>query len=730
VIERSAQLEIDGVDAELRVVRVVGHARWHEPAWTRITLAAIAGDGSPLALEPEQLFGHRAELRIARADGSASTTIGVVDAIQSDYAELTVTIVPRAALLADTSDFRVFVDEDAHAIALTVLSEHGIDIERRLARTASKRPQCVQAFESDLRFVQRLLAEEGAAFFFEHDSGKDVMVFVDAPSSVVPIDGDDALRLAPDAGLRADEHVTEATLSYGLVPEKFRLRDYDVTRPLADLTKDASADSGAGLRFEYPAGTADPGTLEELARIRLEEARAEHIVLSAVTTSRRMAVGRTFRLLDAPRGDMAGPWLVVELGYDLSDDGAKGANAASDVSERFRAEIVCVPAQSPHRPTRIEAPALGVQTATATGPSGSEIHTDELGRCTALLRWDRRRASDDHASAWLRPLEPQTSGSMYLPRVGWDLLLGYSGPSADMPLPLGRLDHGAAPPAEALPAHKVRSAFGSRTTPGGGSANVLRTDDTAGSEGMDLTASYDYNELTQTHKTVDVTSTDTITVGTNRSLIVGKTHEVGVEGAQTYIVGATRTVDVGANLTFASASESISVGGTRTLNIGGDCSTKTAVLTRIVGGPKVATAIEAHNRHVSGAETLLVGGDWNELGGVVSACGVGGAHLRAVAGAWSVHTPSFSMKASSLHEGFGAHTVRAGLVQDVAKGSASLKVGGSASLKGSKVVVNASSSLVIKAAGTTIQLTPSSITVKGALNSSVASVVTGTEKNE
>jgi type VI secretion system secreted protein VgrG len=392
-----------------------------------------------------------------------------------------------------------------------------------------------------------------------------------------------------------------------------------------------------------------------------------------------------------------------------------------------------VPIDTPYRPARARPPTLGgVQTATVTGPAGVEIHTNTHGQNTSLLRWDRRRSKDERSSAWIRPLQPPTSGGMFLPRVGWEALLGFSGTSADTPYILGRLDNGAAPPAEGLPAKKVRSAFGSCTTPGGGSANVLRTDDAAGHEDMLLNASSDYNERTESDKTVAVVASDQHTIGANRTQIVGLTHGVDVGAAQSTSVGASRSVNVGGAMLFGLGSESVSVGAARLFSVGGDYSTDVkGALTRMVGAAKIETAIAAHNRHVTGGATLVVGGSWNEIGGVTSSVGVAGGHLRAIGGPMNVRALSCTLKASALEESFGAHTVSAGgFVQEHFKGAASLSVSGSASMKGSKILFKASGSLTIEAAGMTIRITPSAIDVKGRFDSGVATKVTGTDKTE
>src|SRR5262249_27476449 len=150
---------------------------------------------------------------------------------------------------------------------------------------------------------------------------------------------------------------------------------------------------------------------------------------------------------------------------------------------RFRA----TPKDTPFRPARLHAPRIsGVENATSTGPSNQDLHTDAYARVKAQLRWDRRGKKDEKSSAWVRTLQPPTSGGFMLPRTGWEVLLGFVGTSADAPIVLGRLPNGAAPPPDKQPGHKTSSAFGSLTTPGGGTKNLVRMMDSSGGESFDV----------------------------------------------------------------------------------------------------------------------------------------------------------------------------------------------------------------------------------------------------
>jgi type VI secretion system secreted protein VgrG len=717
-MDASFHLKVNG--QELRVRRVDGAERVHAPY--RIEVTTEAQDHA--SVDVEALLGEPAELDLAY-EGSARTIHGIVDEIVETGRGHRFVLAPRLAPLGDSVDHRVFLDQDAVAIAEGVLQGHGLDVEKRVSRTPPKRPQCVQAFESDLAFVGRLLAEEGVLYYLEHQGGKDVVIFADHAGAHSPIPGGEALPFSEGeaAGLTGAECVFGAALARVAVTGKVALRDQDFEHPLVDQT--ASAGAGPLERYEYPGGYTDPGVGATVAGVRLEEAKARQLVLRGSTNARRLVPGATFKLTGAPRDEMNARWLVLEVEH-------RGTDYDTGPSERrYQADFVAVPADAPHRPPRVAAPTLGgVQTATVTGPGGAEIHTEKHGRIKALLRWDRLRKKDDHSSHWLRPIQPPTSGGFFLPRTGWEVLVGFQGASGDTPYEIGRLYNGQAPPPEGLPAQKVRSAFGTLTTPGGGSANLLRMDDAAGNEGMLLNASKDYNERTENDKGTSVKANDAHDVGADHTHTVGILHGVTVDGAQSYSVGGSRDVTTVGALGISAASESVAVGGLRFFKVGGDYETHAGTLTRAVGALKSEVAIQEVNRHVTGVSTVMVGGGWTEVGGLSSATSVLGASVLKVGGPISVKAKEYSLKASALKESYSSRSVKAGAKRSEEFGAAvKYTIDGALSMKGSAVFFAAKSKITIKASGVTVTITPSSIKIKGDFDSSEASVVTGEEAN-
>ena len=466
-------LEVEGASCVWRIERVWGRERLNGCFVFRVVAEPMDGDRASPAVALDDMVTRKARLRWSLEPVGERLVQGMVDEVRRVDRHCEITIVPRVATLEDAIDYRVFLDQDAVAIAKSVLRDHGLDLEARVARSLPRREQCVQPFESDLGFVSRILAEEGIAWFLPRD-GEDRLVATDHAAGFDRID--QSLPIAHAGGFVTRRSAYRARLRQCVVTDKVSLRDYDFEAPRLELTADAKAKRGDLESYEFPGGFHDGALGRVLARLRLEEKRAMEVRLDAEANARDLAPGCVVQL----QGEtVKGDWLLVEVIHE-------GLAADSDGTGRaYRTRFTAVPADTAYRPGRTAAPrVLGVQHATTTGPQGQEIHTEGHGRVKSLLRWDRRGQPDDRCSAWMRTVQPPTSGAFFLPRVDWEVLVGFSGQSADAPVVLGRLYNGEIKPPHGLPANKVVSAFGTLTTPRGGSANAVVFDDTAGNEGM------------------------------------------------------------------------------------------------------------------------------------------------------------------------------------------------------------------------------------------------------
>jgi type VI secretion system secreted protein VgrG len=694
---------LEPASEELTVEEAHVRAKLHA-AWEAEVTFSLPGS-APSPPDMDSLIGSEAELSLGGVMHRGLVTAVALHGI----AAVTVTIAPAIAQLAQTCDHRVFVDRAPLDVIDEVLADHGLRMDRRVDAPPAPKMQCVQAFESDLAFLGRLLATEGIAWCAEPTS--DAVLAVDHPSGYAPIDGEDRLPYGAGDGLDQAEAVIAARLRHRVRPDVATLRDSWFETPALDLTADDKRGPGSIEHYAFvgPNRYTDPAAGKAIASRWLDALTTDGVVLEGTSTCPRLWPGRSFELTEPPRKDLARRWLVVAMASE-SHERTEGK------TRRYEARFVAVPADRGWRPPLPEPAQLGgVMTATITGPAGEEIHCDDYGRVRAKLRWDRRGPDDDKSSSPIRPLHPPTSGGFMLPRVGWEALMGFGGPSGDMPFVLGRLDNGGAPTAESLPGDKRRGNFGTPTSPGGGSANMLRMDDTAGNEEMRVAASADYDEQTTKNKAVTIKTDDDREVAGNQDIKVIQNHGVVVQSPQSIAVAAKRDLTSVGGIAISASSQDITVGGVRNVTVGGHLSNKVGGdLGRAVGGAKIGVPILGHNRHVDGVSVRVIGGAHIAYG-TSDAVSVGGASML-TCGTTSVTAGSkFTLQSTALTETGGPRMETVGGAVLVDSPLISLSCG-ALTFDAGETHIFARASVTINAGGAVLKLEPGKVTLSGALN--------------
>lgn len=99
--------------------------------------------------------------------------------------------------------------------------------------------------------------------------------------------------------------------------------------------------------------------------------------------------------------------------------------------------------------------------------------------------WDREGRRDEHSSCFLRVVFPWAGdgyGFQFIPRVGMEVLVGFTGGDVDRPVVMGCLYNATHPVPNGLPAQATRSSIRTRSSPGGGGANGITLNDEAEEE--------------------------------------------------------------------------------------------------------------------------------------------------------------------------------------------------------------------------------------------------------
>jgi type VI secretion system secreted protein VgrG len=470
-------------------------------------------------------------------------------------------------LLSRQVDCRIFQDKDVKEIVSTVLRDLGIDDKVqswRLVAEYPKRECCVQYNESALAFVSRLLEQEGIYFSSDRNDGGELLVFEDDSPMSDPVDGEKKLLYRHGAGLNAQEEaVSVITQRHRTATGKVVLRDYDFKKPELDLTVTAAAEKDADLEiYDYPGLYTDPQEGTRLAQVRLEAMQAERMTLELESSCPRLVPGRWLELVETPN-QLDGEYLVTGAVHELT----MGV---------YRVRATAIPKAVKYRtPQRTPAPIIdGPQTAEVVAPPGSpdqEIHTDKHGRCKVRFHWDRYGKRDDSASCWMRVAQPQTSGSMILPRVGWEVIVEFLEGNPDRPLITGRVFNARFMPPYALPEGKSRTALQTSSSPGGKGINEIRLEDKAGSEEVKIAAQKDTTLATGNNKTKSTGANETKNVKVNATLSVGADQTVKVTNGYMNTVKAAQSVTVGGNRTAeVNAVYGLTSGGASATSVGGN----------------------------------------------------------------------------------------------------------------------------------------------------------------
>jgi type VI secretion system secreted protein VgrG len=605
-----AKLDAGGV--HYRVLRYMLHEQLSEVS--SLSCAIAQDDGE--APDPSALVDQKAVLTLQSNDGKQKRTFAgqIVSAARGeqdrDVQVVEVHVAPHAWRLSKRADCRIFQQQSAKDIVTKVLGDAQVDGDWRTSGSYPPRDYTVQYRETDLAFVSRVLSEEGIYFAVEHKDGKDVVAFGDDPTGFGPVDGTTSLPFRATFGeSEVDDYVANVSRVHQTRSDKVTLRDYDANKPKVKLesTKTADGEKGELEVYAYPGRFDSPSRGDALAAVLLDSIRADRDVVEGETPLLTLRPGARFSIEGHPYAPLDGEYLVIAL--DIAGSDVYAFDARAGEKQRARHSYVCRFRAVPTKTTKYRPPRLarecvvpGLQTAISTGPSGQEIHVDAHARVKAQFHWDRLGKNDDKSSCWMRTSQLPTGGSMLLPRMKWEVAVNYLEGDVDRPVVMARLYNGATMPPYKLPDNKVRSSLQTATTPGGGSTNELRTNDTKGSEEMFFNASKDMS--------VDVGNNTTESVGNNQTRQIGSNHTLNVTNSFSSSVGSNQSITVAATQdvhvqTFlvdqVGGGHSLTIGAARSMKIGGDHKVEVGGDSKVtVGGPMIDLVVGSANEHVLG----------------------------------------------------------------------------------------------------------------------------------
>lgn len=636
---------------------------------------------------------------------------------------LGLTMEPPLAALRLGRDDRAFCDMTVCEVARWVIEHAGIPSDEARWETLARypaRPYWAQTGESDWAFLERLFAEHGLFVWFDFSDDRTVLVVSDDSTRAPPIPGQWRVPYRDDHALAGSSgSVTRVEARWRETERSIALADYDPARPRLSL--EGRAGEGPGEVFDYPGRFTDPDEGARLARVRLEALRAERFVVRGETSTTRVRSGSAFELVGHPVPALDGPLFVCSVRYEATlPSGTPTFDPRHHPAPPLRIRWSAIPLATPYRsPLRACAPPeRGPQTAVVVGNPGEEIDTDSSGRVRVRLHRHRTGPRREPECAWMRAAQLPISGSMAIPRVGWEVLVHHDAGDAERPAVVAHLRDGARPSPYPLPEHRTRTVWRTDTTPGGGSVNEIRFEDAQGREEMVFTASRDMRIAIGDASNETVGANASETIGANRAVSIGANVQVGIGADQSTTIGGSDTLTAGGSgRARVAGSLAATIGGSRSASVAGGvtCDAKGG-RSLVAGGAMIAASGLGVTRNALGSLSLAVGGAWVAAAGTGVSAATGGAAAEAVGGAKiSVggSSCSTSVQGPAVEAIGGAYVIGAGGNAGETAGAGLAITGGGAFVAAApSIAIEAEAEIAILVPGSSLVLTPGCVELK------------------
>jgi len=495
---------------------------------------------------------------------------------------------PALARAAFQSDSRIFQHQNSEKIIRTLLQKNRVEkVSFEPLPSDWEREYCVQYRETDLAFIERLAAEEGWYYYFDHRADSHELRF-GHQSIASPILGTLTYNAKP-AGDRSFACLWRFDYCRKVTTTRQTLRDYTFLNPNynlehqhhsqasgitdSDTSKSAVNSTTVYEKYDYPGRYKKDEQGNPFSLYRLESELAVSETANAVGDDMRVIPGYGFTLEGHANSAFNQDWLVVRVEHFGKQTGSLDEEAGEE-GNRYENTLFLTPHNKPWRSPLKPRPIIrGTQVAHVTGPEGEEIYCDEWGRVKLQFPWDRLGNFDEHSSCWVRVVQGWAGaqyGNMMIPRIGHEVLVKFLNGDPDQPIVVGRTYHSTTEPPYELPKHKTRMTIKSKTHKGNG-FNELRFEDEMGREEVFIHAEKDLNHIVKHDETTQVGHDRTEQVGRNETIHIGNDRMETVGQDEDLTINRDQIRSIGRNrITKIEKDDILNVNNNRRVNVHAD----------------------------------------------------------------------------------------------------------------------------------------------------------------
>ncbi len=608
------------------------------------------------SLDAKQIVGKNVTFWVEFPDGSPRHFNGIVsrfsycgtgDRLSTYRAQ----VVPWLWFLTRKSDCRIFQDKSVPDIIKQIFSDLGCtDFEdSEIKGSHPTWEYCVQYRETSFNFISRLMEHEGIFYYFRHEQGKHTLVLGDQPGAFKDCIDQEVQFAANLSAPESTDQLTHWEHQYEFRTGKWAQTDYNFKEPQTGLMSQVNTvvklDGNSKYEFyDFPGEYEKKGDGDGDTKIRMEEEEVPYNMIKGGSICRSFGPGGKFKIKKHHSASESGKgYSIISTMHSASVGSTYESGGSGGFT--YQNSFTCIPDSVTFRPARLTPKPVihGSQTAVVVGPGGEEIWPDKYGRVKVQFHWDRVGQNDDKSSCWIRCAQTAAGkgwGSMFIPRIGQEVVVSYLEGDPDLPLVTGVVYNADQMPAYALPDEKTKSYVKSNSTQGGEGYNEIRIEDKKDKEqiyihsqrNMDVRVKHDSMERIL-HDRHQIIGTDKDgKVGDQREMVYQDKHlnikrnqVEHIEGNYQLMVGAGEADSGGAADVYVEKQAAVyvgdggckviidgnrdeKVGGNQSLDVGGN------LVEKITGG-KSLTVVGDRKEKVAN-QSLTVDMDQNEKVGM------------------------------------------------------------------------------------------------------------------
>lgn len=408
-----------------------------------------------------------------------------------------VVLQPRLALLGNQVQSAIYQQQSVIEVVESVLRSHGftgIDYRLELKDDYPKREFMTQWQESDLAFIQRLLADVGVWLRFESHSEHncDVVVISDYEQGYVDI-GTVSYNAPSGMGDSGVESIWNLQQHTRTVTRAVQVQDYNYREATAGMLTEHNArpqdNTTHGVDYRYGEHYKQAGNIDQIesgkwySQIRHEAQLSEQIIIEGESNLFQLAPGQLVRLNSVP---------LVKLNEGLVILAVYGQG---DRKHAYQNRFTAIPFDvlKPYRPPVLPSPSIsGTLPAKITSPDHDTYgYLDNHGRYRVKFNFDLNSWKSGSESLWLRLAKPYAGDTygFHFPLIdGTEVAIAFTDGNPDRPY-IAHAMHNSDKPDHITLANKQRNVI---RTPAN---NKLRMDDKRGKEHIKLATEYGKTQL-------------------------------------------------------------------------------------------------------------------------------------------------------------------------------------------------------------------------------------------